>query len=98
LQYDISSPDSYDKYGLELGIAVGASEKSASISYDIPAISQHLTFINVMTYDFHMALDGYLGLNAPLSEVTESIDYWLSHGKLGNRKNSDIPVIIVYYG
>jgi len=86
LQYDISSPDSYDKYGLELGIAVGASEKSASISYDIPAISQHLTFINVMTYDFHMALDGYLGLNAPLPEVTESIDYWLSHGKLGNRK------------
>ncbi|KAH8279177.1 hypothetical protein KR026_002929 [Drosophila bipectinata] len=70
----------YDQYGLELGIAVGASEKSASISYDIPAISQHLTFINVMTYDFHMALDGYLGLNAPLPEVTESIDYWLSHG------------------
>ncbi|KAH8257943.1 hypothetical protein KR038_003363 [Drosophila bunnanda] len=72
--------ETFDKYGLELGIAVGASEKSASISYDIPAISQHLTFINVMTYDFHMAFDGYLGLNAPLPEVTESIDYWLSHG------------------
>ncbi|XP_032306926.1 acidic mammalian chitinase [Drosophila ananassae] len=72
--------ETFDQYGLELGIAVGASEKSASISYDIPAISQHLTFINVMTYDFHMALDGYLGLNAPLPEVTESIDYWLSHG------------------
>ncbi|XP_034652817.1 acidic mammalian chitinase [Drosophila subobscura] len=72
--------ETFDRYGLELGIAVGASEKSATISYDIPAISQHLTFINVMTYDFHMALDGYLGLNAPLPEVTESIDYWLAQG------------------
>ncbi|XP_068144040.1 acidic mammalian chitinase [Drosophila tropicalis] len=72
--------ETYDKYGLELGIAVGASEASAILSYDIPAISQHLTFINVMTYDFHMALDGYLGLNAPLPEVQQSIDYWLSAG------------------
>lgn len=60
---------------------MGASEASATISYDIPAISQHLTFINVMTYDFHMALDGYLGFNAPLPEVEKSIDYWLQQGK-----------------
>jgi len=75
---------------LELSIAVGASETTANISYDIPAISQHLTFINVMTYDYHMASDGYLGFNAPLPEVTESIDYWISQGELGNLKSSDI--------
>jgi len=67
-------------HNLELGIAVGASEASAKLSYDIPAISQHLDFINVMTYDFHMAFDGYLGFNAPLSEVEQSIDYWLRQG------------------
>lgn len=33
-----------------------------------------------MTYDFHMAFDGYLGFNAPLPEVEASIDYWISQG------------------
>ncbi|EDW09710.2 uncharacterized protein Dmoj_GI18891 [Drosophila mojavensis] len=72
--------EAFAPHGLELGIAVGASEASAAISYDIPAISEHLTFINVMTYDFHMAMDGYLGFNAPYPEVEKSIDYWLSQG------------------
>ncbi|KAM8711663.1 hypothetical protein ACLKA7_012213 [Drosophila subpalustris] len=70
----------FTPYHLGLSIAVGASEASARLSYDIPAISQHLDFINVMTYDFHMASDGYLGFNAPLPEVQRSIDYWLRQG------------------
>lgn len=68
-----------------MGIAVGASEASALISYDIPAISEQLTFINVMTYDFHMAFDGYLGFNAPFPEVEASIDYWIRGGKQKNK-------------
>ncbi|KAH8299319.1 hypothetical protein KR044_000387, partial [Drosophila immigrans] len=72
--------EAFAPYNLELGIAVGASETSASLSYDIPAISQHLSFINVMTYDFHMSFEGYLGLNAPLPEVTQAIDYWIQQG------------------
>ncbi|XP_034479172.1 acidic mammalian chitinase-like [Drosophila innubila] len=72
--------EAFAPYNLELGIAVGASEASAQQSYDIPAISKHLDFINVMTYDFHMAFDGYLGFNAPFPEVEQSIDYWLRQG------------------
>ncbi|XP_030368868.1 acidic mammalian chitinase-like [Scaptodrosophila lebanonensis] len=70
----------FDQHGLELSIAVGASKARAEISYDIPAISQHVSYINVMTYDFHMANDGYLGFNTPLPEVQQAIDYWLEKG------------------
>ncbi|KAH8299837.1 hypothetical protein KR044_006718, partial [Drosophila immigrans] len=72
--------EAFVPHNLELSIAVGASEATASLSYDIPAISQHLSFINVMTYGFHMAFEGYLGLNAPLPEVTQAIDYWIQQG------------------
>lgn len=51
---------------LILSAAVAAAQPSASQSYDIPEISKHLHFINLMAYDFHGAWDNRVGLNAPL--------------------------------
>lgn len=35
-----------------LTVTVAAPEPMAAVSYDIPEISKHVDFINVMTYDF----------------------------------------------
>lgn len=56
----------FDKHKLLLTAAVAAVEPSASLSYDIPAISKYLDFINVMTYDLYGPWDKTTGLNAPL--------------------------------
>lgn len=56
----------FDKYGLILSAAVSAAEPSASQSFDIPAMSKYLHFINVMAYDLHGAWEKVTGLNAPL--------------------------------
>lgn len=56
----------FDKHKLLLTAAVAAAEPSASLSYDIPAISKYLDFINVMTYDLYGPWDKTTGLNAPL--------------------------------
>jgi len=82
----------FDKHGLILSAAVAAAEPSASLSYDIPAMSKYLHFINVMTYDFHGAWEKTTGLNAPLYprkdesgndlklNVDASVRYWLKSG------------------
>lgn len=56
----------FDKHGLLLTAAVAAAESSASLSYDISAMSKYLDFINVMAYDLHGAWEKTTGLNAPL--------------------------------
>uniref|UniRef100_A0A1I8QE20 chitinase n=1 Tax=Stomoxys calcitrans TaxID=35570 RepID=A0A1I8QE20_STOCA len=71
------------RYNLELGIAVGASADTATISYDIPNIAKHVDFINVMTYDLQPR--NILGFNAPLRgqgehNVEACINYWLQKG------------------
>ena len=35
-------------------------------SYDVPEISKHLDFLNIMSYDFHGTWDSAVGHNAPL--------------------------------
>lgn len=40
-------------YGKLIAVAVGATEKSASISYDIPKLVEHVDFVNLMAYDMH---------------------------------------------
>ncbi|XP_037825720.1 acidic mammalian chitinase-like [Lucilia sericata] len=70
---------------LELGIAVGASTQTATISYDITNIAEQVDFINVMTYDFATAGDGVAGFNSPLMgqqdrNVQSAINYWLEQG------------------
>ncbi|EDS25631.1 chitotriosidase-1 [Culex quinquefasciatus] len=93
------------KYGLLLTVAVGAAEGSASISYDIPQISNNVDFINLMEYDFHMASDEITGNNAPLyagsADVTtiqkqlnvlSSVQYWLSKGAPASKLNLGMPL------
>ena len=60
--------EKFDKEGLILSAAVGASENSAKISYDIKGISKYLNFINLMTYDFHGTFDAdkKVGHNTPM--------------------------------
>ena len=43
----------FDKYGLLLTAAVSAGEETIERAYDIPALSEVLDLIQVMTYDYH---------------------------------------------
>ncbi|XP_075167850.1 chitinase-like protein 4 [Haematobia irritans] len=75
--------EALDPHNLLLSIGVGASTETAAISYDIPNISKHVDFINVMTYDLQP--QGILGFNAPLrgqspNNVEDCINYWLMNG------------------
>lgn len=45
-----------------LAIAVGASEKTASLSYDIPRMIEHVDFVNLMSYDLHGSWNSFTGL------------------------------------
>ncbi|XP_011688020.1 PREDICTED: chitinase-3-like protein 1 [Wasmannia auropunctata] len=82
----------FDKHGLILSAAVAAAETSASLSYDIAAMSKYLHFINIMAYDLHGAWEKTTGHNAPLYprkdesgndlklNVDASVRYWLDNG------------------
>lgn len=83
----------FDQNGYLLSAAVGATESSASISYDIPALGKYLDFINVMAYDLHGPWEAVTGHNAPLYpsskdvtaqqkslNVDAAIKYWLAQG------------------
>ncbi|XP_034826387.1 probable chitinase 2 [Maniola hyperantus] len=84
----------FNKYGLLLTAAVSPVKKVASLSYDIPVISQYLDFINVMAYDMYVASDNETGHNAPLHKSEEDddipledlntvdgvLEYWLGQG------------------
>lgn len=50
----------------ELTIATSADPAKVYTSYDVPAISPILDFVNVMTYDFNGAWSTQTGHNAPL--------------------------------
>ncbi|XP_055532350.1 chitinase-3-like protein 1 [Wyeomyia smithii] len=91
--------------GLMLTAAVGAPQNIAEISYDIPGISQHLDYINLMTYDYNGAWDSVTGHNAPLFEgpsdgtdfqrtlnVHHSVMYWLSQGAPASKLILGIPI------
>jgi chitinase len=79
--------------GKLLTIAVGATESSASLSYDIPNVAANVDFINLMSYDLHGTWDGRTGITAPLYAATFEttsyqkqlnvdaiVKYWLSKG------------------
>ncbi|ALC44312.1 Cht9 [Drosophila busckii] len=84
----------FDQHKLTLSIAVGASDDTARASYDISAIANEVSFINLMTYDFHMASDGYLGLNAPLQDMEKAVRLWLKQGAPANKLLLGMP----FYG
>ncbi|GFO03262.1 chitinase [Plakobranchus ocellatus] len=77
---------------LLLTAAVAAGKETIDKAYDIPAISNELDFINLMSYDLHGAWDGVTGHNSPLyagahetgstrlMNVAWAARYWVSQG------------------
>lgn len=71
----------FKQNSLLLSAAIGAGKVTIDNGYDIPAISQYLDFINLMTYDFHGSWDTVTGFNAPLyarpsdQDMTFNVDY-----------------------
>ncbi|XP_075396653.1 chitinase-3-like protein 1 [Tenrec ecaudatus] len=51
---------------LLLSAAMSAGRINLDLGYDIPQVSQHLDFINLMTYDFHGAWQGTTGHHSRL--------------------------------
>jgi hypothetical protein len=87
--------------GKLLTIAVGATETSASQSYDIPSVAATVDFINLMTYDLHGTWDAKTGINAPLHagsdtnkqlNVEACVNYWLSKGCPADKLVIGIPL------
>ncbi|XP_059056229.1 chitinase-3-like protein 1 [Achroia grisella] len=82
------------QYGLLVTAAVSSVGHMAVLSYDIPAISQYLDIVSVMTYDMYGAWNTVTGHNAPLHKgegdegavketlftVDVAIEYWLREG------------------
>lgn len=93
--------------GLLLTAALAAAQNLAEISYDIPAVSQHLDYINLMAYDFNGGWNAFTGHNSPLYtgpadasdfqrilNVHHSVSYWLQQGAPASKINLGIP----FYG
>ena len=83
----------FDVSGHILTVAVNAVKVTGEHSYDIPGISKHVHFINLMTYDFHGIWDKRTGINAPMHasladqtivqlqlNVVAAVTYWLEKG------------------
>nr|KAI8764858.1 Chitin binding domain containing protein; acidic [Bos taurus [Biomphalaria glabrata] len=64
---------------LLLSAAVAAGKPNIDAAYEIPEVSSHLDFINLMSYDFHGSWDPYTGHNSPLyghaGETGENVNY-----------------------
>ena len=56
----------FSKEGLLVTAAVAADRVNADSAYDVPEMSKHLDFINVMTYDFYGMSNMKTGINSPL--------------------------------
>ncbi|XP_050304971.1 probable chitinase 10 [Anthonomus grandis grandis] len=78
--------EAFDPAGLLLSAYVSPVDKIIDVAYDVPALSKHLDFINVMTYNFHGSWDGYTGHVAPLYDDIDyfnadfTIKYWIRKG------------------
>jgi chitinase len=48
--------------GKLIAVAAGATQKSASISYDIEKFVEHVDFVNLMAYDMHGSWEPFTGL------------------------------------
>ncbi|KAL5018332.1 hypothetical protein ScPMuIL_004054 [Solemya velum] len=60
---------------LLLTAAVAAGKRTVDDAYDVPEISKHLDFINLMTYDFHGGWDPIAGHNSPLYPRSDETGY-----------------------
>ncbi|KAM6217320.1 chitinase-3-like protein 1 [Rhynchocyon petersi] len=88
---------------LLLSAAVSAGKVALDNGYDVSEISQHLDFINLMTYDFHGAWDQTTGHHSPLfrgqadaspdrfSNTDYAVGYILRMGAPANKLVMGIP-------
>jgi len=71
-------------HGYLLSSAVSASRHIGDQAYDIPALSESLDWIGLMTYDYHGGWDGVTGHNSPLKGAVpnseDTVNYWVSRG------------------
>jgi len=77
----------FRKHNLLLSVAVAAGKDAIKESYDVPKLSRHVNFINLMTYDMHVASKDTkrTGHNAPLysgckHNVRTSVKAWIDAG------------------
>lgn len=88
----------FSKENYILAIAVGAAKSTASISYNIPKVSENVDIINLMTYDFHGSWDHTTGENAPLYDsssefsVDAAVNYWIQSGASPSKLVLGIPL------
>ncbi|KAL7648230.1 UNVERIFIED_CONTAM: hypothetical protein RMT77_000133 [Armadillidium vulgare] len=66
--------EAFHPEGLLVTAAVSASYQRVKTSYDVPAISTYLDFINVMTYDFHGSWDKQTGHVSPLYAHPDDVE------------------------
>ena len=81
--------DAFHLEGYVLSASVSSKKDFIDISYDITALSKHLDFINLMTYDFHVYRESETGPTAPLYlkpsatgtdleyTVEYAVNYWM---------------------
>lgn len=50
-----------------------------STAYDVPTLSKHLDFFNLMAYDFHGAWESTTGINSPLFKIPQDEQYLNSY-------------------
>jgi len=82
--------DAFKPRGLLLSAAVSPSKTIMDVGYDVPAISQYLDWINVMTYDYHGQWDKKTGHVAPhyahpddefyYFNANFTMNYWIESG------------------
>nr|CAD7586597.1 unnamed protein product [Timema genevievae] len=90
----------FDKHHWLLTAALGASQDTIDLAYDIPALSQDLDFIHAMCYDYHGTWDKRTGANAPLRptdlndklNLEFSIKYFLKLGVPPNKLIMGLPL------
>ena len=76
--------------GLLLTSAVSPSKKVIDAGYDVPAMSQYMDYVSIMTYDYHGQWDKKTGHVAPMYDhfansdetfnVNYTINYWIEQG------------------
>jgi chitinase len=88
------------KYGLSAAVSCDPEQ---ILKYDIPYLTNVLTEINIMTYDFHGSWDPTTGVNAPLYpqgwgptdfDVSSCVRNWMNAGAPASKLNIGMP----FYG
>ncbi|XP_052761892.1 chitotriosidase-1-like [Mya arenaria] len=89
---------------LMLSAAVGAGKDKIDTAYDVPAISQYLDMINLMSYDLHGSWEDFTGHHSPLyarsneqgNQTYLNVDwaatYWVNQGAPRSKMNIGVPL------